>query len=49
MWPEQANVELGNEPLKVQDIGALRAERSQPDWMLGDLERQPQARALEQS
>ena len=46
--PEEAQVELGDEPLQVQHVGTLRAQRREPERMLGDLERQAQARTLEE-
>ena len=48
MRPEEAHVELGHEPLEMQHVRALRAQRREPERMLGHLERQPQPRPLEE-
>jgi L-cysteine/cystine lyase len=48
--PEEQSVELGRrKPLDVQDVRLDAAERAEPERMLRDLEREPQARASEQA
>jgi len=48
VWAEEHAVELGDEPLHVQDVRASRPQRGEAERMLRDLERQPQGRASEE-